>query len=80
MLRIAYETCVDTKGEYNLKYIDGIIKRWHTAGIFTPDDVSKATTGAARGKKKEAAKRKASYDLEELESMDMFDYDTGRSG
>lgn len=80
MLRIAYETCVDTKGEYNLKYIDGIIKRWHTAGIFTPDDVSKAATGAARGKKKEAAKRKASYDLEELESMDMFDYDTGRSG
>lgn len=81
MLRIAYETCVDTKGEYNLKYIDGIIKRWHTAGIFTPDDVSQAAaTGVSRGKKKEGAKRKASYDLEELENMDIFDYDIGRSG
>lgn len=70
MLRLAYETCVDTKGEYNLKYIDGIIKRWHSAGIMAPQDVE----NAKKPKKKEPAqKRGTSYDIEELESLSMFD-------
>lgn len=70
MLRLAYETCVDTKGEYNLKYIDGIIKRWHSAGITAPQDVE----NAKKPKKKETAqKRGTSYDIDELESLSMFD-------
>lgn len=70
MLRLAYETCVDTKGEYNLKYIDGIIKRWHGAGIMAPQDVE----NMKKPKKKEPAqKRGTSYDIEELESLSMFD-------
>lgn len=70
MLRLAYETCVDTKGEYNLKYIDGIIKRWHSAGIMEPQDVE----NAKKPKKKETAqKRGTSYDIDELESLSMFD-------
>lgn len=69
MLRLAYETCVDTKGEYNLKYIDGIIKRWHHAEITTPQDVEQAKKPA---KKEQAQKRAASYDIDEFESLSMF--------
>lgn len=70
MLRLAYETCVDTKGEYSLKYIDGIIKRWHSAGIMVPQDVE----NAKKPKKKEPLqKRGTSYDIDELESLSMFD-------
>lgn len=69
MLRLAYETCVDTKGEYNLKYIDGILKRWHNAEIYTPQDAELAKKPK---KKEQAQKRAASYDIDELESLSMF--------
>lgn len=69
MLRLAYETCVDTKGEYNLKYIDGIMKRWHNAQISTPQDVEQSKKPS---KKEQAQKRAASYDIDEFESLSMF--------
>lgn len=40
MLRNAYETCMNNRGEFNLSYINGIIKKWHTEGILTEKDLA----------------------------------------
>ncbi len=63
MLRKAYEICVDTKGEMNLRYINGILKKWYSAGIFTVADIEKKDTKKPSKSKK---KSDASYDIEEL--------------
>lgn len=41
MLREAYERCVDTKGTMNLRYIDGILKRWNASNLHTLDELHK---------------------------------------
>lgn len=75
MLRNAYEKCVDTKGEYNLKYIDGIIKKWHSSGIFTIDDLNKAEHNktSVKGTKQQHDRQSSSYDLEAYENFSIFD-------
>ncbi|MBQ2444670.1 MAG: DnaD domain protein [Clostridia bacterium] len=40
MLRNAYETCMNNRGEFNLSYINGIIRRWHSDGILTEKDLA----------------------------------------
>ena len=40
MLRTAYETCVNSRGEFNINYINGIIKKWHIEGILTEKDLA----------------------------------------
>lgn len=76
MIRQAYEMCVDQKGEYNLKYIDGIIKKWYKTGIFTEKDLQEyradGNKKSTKGAKKES--RKASYDINEVEKL-MNDFD-----
>ena len=66
-LRLAYEICVDTKGEYSLRYIDGIIKKWHKKGARTIDEIERLDT---KGRPKQ--ERKASYDIKLIESIDEF--------
>ena len=41
LVRYAYEICVDTKGRYNIRYMDGILKRWYLKGISAPEQVIK---------------------------------------
>ena len=72
MIRLAYEISVDSKGIYNLKYIDGIIKRWRKDAIQTKEDYDTATTS-----KKENAKtdnnKSSSFNLDTEEQSDLFD-------
>ncbi len=80
MLRLAYERCVDTKGELNMDYINGILKKWYMAGWKNPDDVE-ADTPSTSKKSAEKPKKKgrqtleadASYDIEEYENKSIFD-------
>lgn len=80
MLRLAYERCVDTKGELNMDYINGILKKWYMAGWKNPDEVtadtapakSKATSAKAK-KPKNALDTDPSYDIEEYENSSIFD-------
>ncbi len=73
MLRLAYEISIDSKGEYNLKYIDGIIKRWRKDSIQTRADydsimqnkISKQSTNSNTGT--------ASFDLNAENHSDLFD-------
>lgn len=72
MLREAYERCVDTKGEVNLTYIDGILKRWKADSVYSLSDVQKKDSKRKQKYKKEEA-NSASYDLDEYESKSIFD-------
>ncbi len=66
-LRLAYEICVDTKGEYSLRYIDGIIKKWHKRGACTIKEIEELNA-----KEKPKQERKTSYDIKQIESIDEF--------
>lgn len=80
MLRLAYERCVDIKGELNMDYINGILKKWYMAGWKNPDDVEADTANTSK-KSAEKPKKKgrqtleadASYDIEEYENKSIFD-------
>ena len=74
VIREAYERCLDTKGEYKLSYIDGIIKRWHASGIVTVEQVKRDVKPAAKRNYTETDdKRSPSYDIKEYENMSIFD-------
>lgn len=79
MLRLAYERCVDTKGQLNMDYINGILEKWYMAGWKNPDDVEKdapkATKKSAKksSKKSNALESDASYDIDEYEKKSIFD-------
>lgn len=76
MLRLAYERCVDTKGELNLSYVNGILRRWHESGFVNRSQVLKADEAAmnkSQKKTKKSASADASYDIDEYESFSIFD-------
>lgn len=66
MLRTAYELCVDQTGELSMPYINKILKRWQSAGVFKIEDIEKLDKKKPE-KKKTATK--ASYDIDELEKI-----------
>ncbi len=71
MLREAYERCVDSKGTMNLRYIDGILKRWYADGISNTNDLITAEKLSAK-----AASNKrpnSSIDYDELNKLSIPD-------
>ena len=72
MLREAYERCVDTKGVMRFSYIDGILKRWHNAGVMNLNDL--AELDSDKKKKSTSQKRKTSYDINEIKKIDTLDF------
>lgn len=73
MLREAYELCVDSKGEMNLKYIDGILKRWQADNIKCLDDIAKKGAKKSGKKSNQNETQSPSYDLSEFEDSSIFD-------
>lgn len=69
MLREAYERCVDTKGTMNLRYIDGILKRWNASNLHTLDELHKYEKLAS----KPSQKQSSSYDINELDKFNSLD-------
>ena len=67
-IRLAYEICLDSKGNYNLKYIDGIIKKWHKSGAHTIKEIEALKASGDKPKKS----KKTSYDISQIESFDEF--------
>lgn len=72
MLREAYERCVDTKGVMRFSYIDGILKRWHNAGVMNINDL--AELDSDKKKKSGTQKRKTSYNIDEIKKIDTLDF------
>ncbi|MCH5296772.1 MAG: DnaD domain protein [Ruminococcus sp.] len=71
MLREAYERCVDTKGMMNLKYIDGILKRWHANGIRNTNDL--ITFEKLSSKQGDKKKPSSSIDYSKLNKLSIPD-------
>lgn len=71
MLREAYERCVDSKGTLKFNYIDGILKRWHGSNIKSPSALKEFESGSNKAAAKST--RKASYDIDELEKINILD-------
>lgn len=81
MITEAYERCVNTKGEYNMSYINGILKRWHEKGIHSLDTLRQEES-AAKSKPKSKGKsgkgsvfsiEGASFDVSKYENHSLFD-------
>ena len=67
MLREAYERCVDAKGEMKFNYIDGILRRWHAAGIHNLSELKASEQKKAASKKKPP--RNQSYNIDQLDEI-----------
>ncbi len=74
MIKEAYERCVNMNGKYVLKYMDSIIKRWHSQGILKIEQA--IMENQKRNKKKCDSKLTAgaSYNIEEYENYNILDY------
>lgn len=73
LIKEAYDRCVNANGKYILKYMDSIIKRWHTQGIFT---IEQALMENSKNRfKSRAAKteNKPSYNIDDYENYSIFD-------
>lgn len=69
MLLEAYERCVNTKGEYNIKYINAILSKWHSSSIFNLDDLKLADESTSKSKK---SKKNDTSSLNELDDYDIM--------
>lgn len=63
LIRLAYDKCVEKTGEFQYKYMDRILERWHLDGIDTPEKAQAQSSG------KSAAPAHTSLDLDEYENM-----------
>lgn len=76
MLRLAYEKCVDIKGQMSLSYINGILRRWYEQGYRNPEEVMNADKIKSASKRKQSSAYDtdtASYDIDEYEKKSIFD-------
>ena len=82
MIVEAYERCVNIKGEYNISYINAILKRWHEKGIKSMDALREAEA-ATKSKQKSSSKKNgkgsvfsaegASFDVDKYKNTSLFD-------
>lgn len=81
MLLEAYERCVNTKGEYNIRYINGILQRWQERHIYSLDALREAEAAVKKQNKKPSGNKKgsvfsvdgASFDVSQYEKQSLFD-------
>ena len=71
LIKYAYDICVDTKGKYSIRYMDGILKRWHAKGIVTKQQAKGSRNYFKNRKANEGA---SSYSVEEYEDYIMSKY------
>ena len=79
MIVEAYERCVNTKGAYNMSYINAILKKWYEKRLFSLDALKEAEQRPAQSSKKPNKKGSvftsegASFDMDAYESKSLFD-------
>lgn len=62
MIELAYEATVDTIGEASMRYTDGILKRWQSEGLTTPEAVAESDERHRQAVERENANRGAGKD------------------
>lgn len=81
MITEAYERCVNTKGEYNIRYINAILQKWYEKGIKSLDALKEAESASVKPKTKKTKSKKgsvfsvegASFDVSKFESDSLFE-------
>ncbi|MEE1056968.1 MAG: DnaD domain protein [Acutalibacteraceae bacterium] len=85
MLHTAYETCMNNRGEFNLSYINGIIRKWHSEGILTEKDLADSKRNRENNKEfnrqsnenttsiKVEKSNNTSYDINVFKDFDIFE-------
>ena len=80
MITEAYERCINTKGAYNISYINAILKRWYESGIKSMDALhadeavkKKPKSKAKSGKGSVFSVEGASFDVSKYENDSLFD-------
>lgn len=81
MITEAYERCINTKGTYNISYINAILRRWYEKGIKSLDTLQKEESANQRKPKSKAKSGKgsvfsvegASFDVSKYENTSLFD-------
>lgn len=80
MIVEAYERCVNTKGEYNMKYVNAILKKWYEKRIFSLDELAKEESVRSKTPKMKPSSKgsvfsadNASFDISKYESQSLFD-------
>ena len=81
MITEAYERCVNTKGEYNIRYINAILQKWYEKNIKSLDRLNEVESSAKKPTAKKSASKKgsvfsvegASFDISKFESESLFD-------
>ncbi len=73
MLRLAYEKCVDSKGQLNMSYINGILRKWKAADLRNTKEVEAFDAKSKSSKPAVKGEQKASYDLDLFEGTSIFE-------
>lgn len=81
MITEAYERCVNTKGEYNIRYINAILQKWYDKNIRSLDDIkreeaaakNKPSAGRTKSKGSVFSTENASFDITKYEKQSLFD-------
>lgn len=79
MLLEAYERCVNTKGEYSIRYINAILQKWFEKNIKSLDTLKESEKKSLHKKKSSSSAKgsvfssDASYDLSSYEEQSLFD-------
>ncbi len=73
LIKEAYDRCVNANGKYILKYMDSIIKRWHTQGIFTIEQALMENNKNRFRSRTSKGENKPSYSIEDYENYSIFD-------
>ena len=73
LIKHAYEICVNTKGKYIIKYMDGIIKKWHSQNISNLEQLKSQDLNNNLSKNKQKTASDLSYNIDEYENYSIFD-------
>jgi len=71
LIKYAYEICVDSKGKYAIRYIDGILKKWYAQKINTVHQ-AKSFQETYKCQKSDFKAMEVSYNIEEYEKYSIF--------
>ena len=81
MITEAYERCVNSKGEYNIRYINAILQKWYDKRMFSLDTLREQEASVKRKPKTGGSKKNssvfsaddASFDITKYENTSLFD-------
>ena len=81
MIVEAYERTVNKKGEFNMSYMNGILKKWYEKRIFSLETLKEEETAETAKKAKKSTSSKgsvfsadgASFDISDYEKQSLFD-------